>query len=185
MRTGSDIGWIVVRTVGGEEFEAQGHLLGKGYQVWCPWQLRRVNAAPSRARYEKRAYFSSYVFVYVRLGQCLSRVRKAHGVVNILTSGADIIRVPQMIMDRLMQAAAEDGYISDKVEPVPLERFRVGDAARVLDGPFADVVGEVAALDGDGEITLWISAFGRKSPLRIASSSLVEAPPLATGSASS
>ncbi|TDT94908.1 transcription antitermination factor NusG [Azorhizobium sp. AG788] len=182
MRDGHDIGWTVVRVVSGKEFHVQARLAGRGYRVWCPWHLKEVEASAGHARYEKTAYYPSYIFVYFALGQSTERVRRTKSVVSIMTIGAEIVSVPPRIMQRLMRAAAEDGYVSAKIEAAPAaDVFRVGDVAQVNSGPFADVMGKIAAIDADGEITLWIEAFGRLSPLRLTPNQLREPQPAEAG----
>lgn len=182
MRDGHDIGWTVVRVVSGKEFHVQARLAGRGYRVWCPWHLKEVEPVAGRPRFEKTAYYPSYVFVYLGLGQSTERVRKTKSVISIMTVGADIVSVPLRIMQRLMRGAAEDGYVSDEVKPVCTgHHYRIGGKAQVISGPFADIIGEIAAIDADGEITLWIEAFGRLSPLRLTPNQLREPQPAEAG----
>lgn len=171
MAGATDIGWLVVKTAPQDEFAAQSELLKKGYKVFAPWQMKLIKMA-RRCHYEKRAYFNGYIFVYVRNGQSTERVKKATGVLTIVTSCANYVRVPGKVMEKLQALAASDGYIPLQEDVKPADRFVVGDVVPVRDGPFCDFWGQVAAIDNDGTITLWVDLFGRTSPLRIASDSL-------------
>lgn len=183
MTAENDVGWLVVKTAALEEFFSEGDLLSKGYRVWAPWQMKQIKVA-RRCHYEKRSYFDGYIFVYVRNGQSTERVKKALGVTSIVTNGGRYVQVPQKVMDKLQSLGTHDGYIPPKEKAKPSARFGVGDFVPVHDGPFRDFWGQVAAVDRDGTITLWVELFGRTSPLRIASDSLGDPRPVRSGSVS-
>jgi transcriptional antiterminator NusG len=46
--------------------------------------------------------------------------------------------------------------------------FSVGDAVKVVDGPFADFIGSISEINEDkGQVTVLLSVFGRETPVSL------------------
>lgn len=92
----------------------------------------------------------------------LLRFKKVIGVVG---DPEKPYRVPDQIMARFIEKAADGGY--DFTAPEP-EIFDVGQKVRVIDGPFASFPGIVIDWDGlRGRIRVEVSIFGRETPVEL------------------
>ena len=47
-------------------------------------------------------------------------------------------------------------------------KFSVGEAVRIIDGPFADYLGSIGSIDEEkGKLSVLVSIFGRETPVEL------------------
>jgi transcriptional antiterminator RfaH len=149
--------WYVVNTKRHQEARAELNLRRQGFRVWLP----RFRKACRRARKLDTVIvplFPSYMFV--RLDSEAERWRSINstlGVVRLLCNGDIPQAVPDGLIDDIMQRCDANGL----VEPSP-RRFAVGQALRVVAGPFADLQGICEGMSGRDRVILLLSILGRE-----------------------
>jgi Transcription antiterminator len=131
--------WYVIRSKPNKENFLAGQLSAYGIKVFCPHiRVRTVNP---RAR-KVRAYFPSYLFVYVDLETIsTSTLHWMPGAVNLVSFDGKPASVPDSLISALERQvehinAAQENYVKE---------IKLGDVVVIQDGPFA---GYEAIFDG-------------------------------------
>jgi len=112
----------------------------------------------------QRKFFPGYIMVEMELNDDTWHVVKdTRQVSGFLGSGNKPRPVPQSQVDQLQRQIAEG------IErPKPKVLFDVGEAVRVIDGPFASFNGSVEEIDEDhGKLKVSVSIFGRPTPVEL------------------
>ena len=112
----------------------------------------------------RRKFFPGYVLVEMELTDETWHIVKSTQQVSGFLGGAGKPRpMPQHEVDRLLQ------QIEEGVErPKPKVLFDVGEAVRVIDGPFASFNGLVEEVDEDAaKLKVSVSIFGRPTPVEL------------------
>src|SRR5579864_6690885 len=131
------ITWYVAYTQPHGEAKALDHLRRQGYALYLPRYRRFVRHARKRA-VVLRPLFPRYLFVGLdRLSQRWRPIRSTAGVVGLVTSGDEPVPVPAEIVETLRQRERDGAFDLSS----PARCLRSGDAVRVTEGPFADLVG--------------------------------------------
>jgi transcriptional antiterminator NusG len=88
-------------------------------------------------------------------------VRTTQGVTGFVGTGSQPTRLPQEEVDAIKK------YISQEA-PKYQATFTVGEAIKIIEGPFADMLGTVNKLDENkGKVTVLVSIFGRETPVEL------------------
>ncbi len=88
-------------------------------------------------------------------------VRTTQGVTGFVGIGNKPTRLPDSEVEAIKQ------FIVQKA-PKFQSTFTVGEAVKIVEGPFADMLGSVNKLDEDkGKITVLVSMFGREIPVEL------------------
>ncbi|MDQ6988998.1 MAG: transcription termination/antitermination protein NusG [Mariprofundaceae bacterium] len=112
----------------------------------------------------RRKFFPGYVLVEMELNDETWHIVKSTGQVSgFLGSGGKPRPMPQAEVDRLIH------QIEEGIErPKPKVLFDVGEAVRVIDGPFASFNGLVEEVDEDAaKLKVSVSIFGRPTPVEL------------------
>jgi len=112
----------------------------------------------------RRKFFPGYVLVEMELNDETWHIVKSTQQVSGFLGGTGKPRaMPQHEVDRLLQ------QIEEGVErPKPKVLFDVGEAVRVIDGPFASFNGLVEEVDEDAaKLKVSVSIFGRPTPVEL------------------
>jgi len=153
--------WYVVHTQPNAEGVAIAHLEGQGYQVFCPRYCKAVR----HARKIKRVLaplFPNYLFLRLDVSRDQWRfVNSTRGVVRLLMQGVTPQPVPRGIVEALqLQLGADDAMSWTAM-------FKVGQAVRIVEGPFVDFVGILEHLDAGGRVRVLLDLLGRSVPLAL------------------
>jgi transcriptional antiterminator RfaH len=165
----ADERWYVVHTQPNAEGIAIAHLEGQGYRAFCPRYCKTVR----HARKTKRVLaplFPNYLFLRldVRRDQWRS-VNGTRGVVRLIMQGETPPPVPRGIVEVLQARFGAD-------QPMDWTAvFKIGQAVRIVDGPFVDFVGTLAHLDADGRVRVLLDLLGRSVPLALRCDALTPA----------
>jgi len=88
-------------------------------------------------------------------------VRTTQGITGFVGTGSTPTRLPQEEVDAIKK------YISQEA-PKFQAAFSVGEAIKIVEGPFADMLGTVNKIDEDkGKVTVLVSIFGRETPVEL------------------
>jgi transcriptional antiterminator RfaH len=136
-------GWVVVNTQANREMIALDHLTRQHFSTYCPVVRRRVRHA-RQTREVLRPLFSGYLFVRMCAnGPGYRSIAFTRGVRSLVRFGER----PALLSDTFiceLKSREIDGAIVQC-----MSRYSIGQAIRVTDGPFADLVGTIVALDDD------------------------------------
>jgi transcription elongation factor/antiterminator RfaH len=153
--------WYVVHTQPNAEGMAVAHLEGQGYQVFCPRYCKAVR----HARKTKRVLaplFPNYLFLRLDVTRDQWRfVNGTRGVVRLIMQGMTPQPVPRGIVEVLqVQLGAADAMSWATM-------FKIGQAVRIVDGPFVDFVGTLQRLDAAGRVRVLLDLLGRSVSLAL------------------
>lgn len=167
--------WYVVRTAGGKEAKAKEYIekeiairkLGdKITQVLIPTEKYYQVKNGKRVSAE-RIFFPGYVLVEAKMsGEIQHIISDIPGVAGFLTEGKNKIPVPmrQSEIDRIMGVVDEMAG-QDEETLVP---FVVGEAVKIIDGPFNGFDGTIEEVaDDKRKLLVMVKIFGRKTPLEL------------------
>lgn len=165
--------WYVLRTYSGHEKKVKGYLereiallnLGdKLSEVVIPTEtVFEMRSGKKRTR--EKTFFPGYLLIHALLDNELQHViANVPSVVGFLTTGDRPTPLRPDEVDRIlgkMDEAREAGA-------QPENPFRVGDAIKVIDGPFNNFTGFVEEVYPDKQkLKVMVSIFGRKTPLEL------------------
>lgn len=167
--------WYVVRTAGGKEAKAKEYIekeiavrkLGsKVTQVLIPTEKYYQVKNGKRVSAE-RIFFPGYVLIEAYMtGEIQHIISDITYVAGFLTEGKDRLPVPMRqseidrIMGRVDDLASQD---EDTVTP-----FVVGEAVKIIDGPFNGFDGTVEdVVEDKRKLLVMVKIFGRKTPLEL------------------
>ena len=117
---------------------------------------RKINA--------ERKFFPGYVLVKMDLSdEAYHLIKNTPKVTGFLGSGSKPMPVSEKEVARII------GAIEEGVErPKPTISFEIGEAVRVIDGPFASFNGSVEQVDEDrARLRVTVSIFGRATPVEL------------------
>jgi transcriptional antiterminator RfaH len=151
------ITWYATYTQPHAEDKALDHLQRQGYSVYLPRYRRWVRHARRRTLVS-RPLFPRYLFVGLdRLTQLWRPIRSTVGVAGLVSSGDEPVAVPPEIIEALRRREGEGGF--DLLSPV--QSARPGDAVRVIDGPFQDLVGRLLGVADHERVFVLLDVLGR------------------------
>jgi transcriptional antiterminator RfaH len=162
------ITWYAAYTQPNAEAKALDHLQRQGYSVYLPLYHRWVRHARKRALVS-RPLFPRYLFVGLdRLTQLWRPIRSTVGVVGLVSGAEEPVTVAPAIIEMLRRREGEGAF--DVVSPV--QNLRPGDAVRVTEGPFEDLVGRLVGLADHERIHILIDLLGRSVRAEVAATAV-------------
>jgi transcriptional antiterminator NusG len=162
--------WYVVHTASGHEGKVADtmrqrvesmELSDQVTEILVPTQKKIVVESGQKKEIKERL-FPGYVMVKMTLNDdTWQAVRNTTGVTGFVGGGGRPTPLPQREVDAILR-------FSEMEAPKYEAKFRVGDSVRITDGPFADFLGKVEAIDEDkGTLTALVSVFGRETPIEL------------------
>lgn len=148
--------WYVAQTQPRAESRAIAHLKRQGYQVFCPCYCKTVRHA-RKAKSVLAPLFPNYLFLRLDASRDLWRaVNGTRGVVRLISQGETPQLLPQGIVEGLL-AQTHAGGVMDWTPTI-----KIGQAVRIADGPFTNLVGNLEYLDAAGRVRVLLDLLGRK-----------------------
>jgi transcription elongation factor/antiterminator RfaH len=161
--------WYVVHTQPNAEGIVMAHLESQGYRVFCPRYCKAVR----HARKTKRVLaplFPNYLFLRLDITRDQWRfVNSTRGVVRLIMQGVTPQPVPRGIVEVLQTQLGTDDAMSWAA------MFKIGQAVRILDGPFVNIVGTLQHLDPGGRVRVLLDMLGRSVSLALRCDTLTSA----------
>jgi transcriptional antiterminator RfaH len=151
------ITWYAAYTQPHGEAKAVDHLRRQGYALYLPRYRRFVRHARQRALV-LRPLFPRYLFVGLdRLTQRWRPIRSTVGVIGLVASGDEPLPVAPEVIETL-QRREQDGAF-DLLSPA--QRLQAGDAVRVTEGPFEDLIGRLLSVADHERVFILLDLLGR------------------------
>lgn len=121
-----------------------------------------VELKDGRRRTVEQRIFPGYILVDMILtDESWFVVRNTPGVTGFVGSGNDPTPLRQEEADKILRRMEEEA-------PKVKVSFRIGDAVRIVDGPFTDFMGTVDSLNLEkGKARILVSFFGRETPVEV------------------
>jgi transcriptional antiterminator NusG len=121
-----------------------------------------VELRDGRRRTVEQRIFPGYILVDMILNdESWFVVRNTPGVTGFVGSGSHPTPLRQEEADTILRRMEEEA-------PKVKVSFRIGDAVRIVDGPFSDFMGTVDDLNLEkGTVRLLVSFFGRETPVEL------------------
>ena len=162
--------WYVVHCYSGQEKKVQKSIeqrietMGMGdkiFDVIVPTE-EEIEVKDGKRRTVEKRVFPGYLLVEMLLDEdSWYVVRNTPGVTGFVGMGNEPtpLRVDEVkqIMSRMLEGA-----------PVVKPTYKVGQKVRIIDGPFNDFIGTVAAIDTDkSKVRVMVNFFGRDTPVEL------------------
>ncbi|CAN5479046.1 transcription termination/antitermination protein NusG [soil metagenome] len=157
----SEIRWYAVETFGNAEYHAHSGLERLNIASWLPHYITGVRYG----RYQLgrvKPHFPGYLFAGLAANQSIRAVKDVVGVKSIISSGDKPAVIPPEIIAELRESLADFDRAPLRT-PAAIVTFKEGDEVKVVDGPFASFLGEIARVVSPKRISVWVSLFGRET----------------------
>jgi transcription elongation factor/antiterminator RfaH len=158
--------WYVVYTQPRGEARAVQHLVAQGYNVFAPFLPKKVRHA-RQSKVFMVSLFPRYVFVALDLSHDMWRsINGTAGVCSLVTSADRPLPLPSGFVEALIAAHASG------VQWGQDEGFQVNQSARFDSGPFAELIGRIQCMDGNGRVKVILEIMGRSVSVQTSVSQL-------------
>jgi transcriptional antiterminator NusG len=162
--------WYVVHCYSGQENKVRHSveqriatmgMSDKIFDVIVPTQ-EEIEVKDGKRRTIERRVFPGYILVDMKMDEdSWYVVRNTPGVTGFVGMGNDPTPLRPEEVKAILDRMSESGpnYVVD---------FKVGQKVRIVDGPFNDFIGVVAALDPDkSKVRVMVNFFGRDTPVEL------------------
>lgn len=162
--------WYVVHTYSGHENKVAMNLKqrietmkleDKIFEVIVPTR-NIVTVRHGKKEEQKEKIFPGYILVHMVLNdQSWFAVRTTQGVTAFVGAG----NKPTSISDKEVETILKFMQLE---APKYKTTFSVGEAVKIVDGPFADFLGSIDSIDEEkGKVKVLVSIFGRETPVEL------------------
>jgi len=162
--------WFVVHTYSGHEHrvvEALKQRVGtmgledRVFEAVIPLQTKFVIRRGQKVK-TKEKVFPGYILVSMILDDnSWIVVKTTPGVTGFVGSSERPLPIPKSEVEKILETV-------EKEKPQYKAKFSVGEAVKVVDGPFADSLGTIDGIDKKrGKVKVLISIFGRETPVEL------------------
>ena len=162
--------WYIVHTYSGHENKVAKSIkqrvqsLGFEKRVFDIIVPTRNTIKVSQGKKEtvKEKIFPGYVLVKMTLDdESWLLIRTTQGVTAFIGAG----NKPTPISDKEVEAIQK---FMDEEEPLYKTSFTIGEAVKIVDGPFSDFLGTIDGIDeAKGKLKVLVSIFGRETPVEL------------------
>ena len=144
------------------------HLERQGFETHCPLvaRSRLIAKKPTMVR---EPLFPGYVFVELGAEQRWRSINGTIGVLKLVTFGNEPAPVPAGFVERLQAMADDDGHVAFE------EDLKMGDAVRVVGGPFDDLCGSLASAAGSERVVVLLRLLSGETRVNLPRIQLVAA----------
>ena len=152
LRTGER--WFVARVHANRENSAQFNLDRMGFRSFAP-RVRRTIRHARKLRNVLAPLFPGYIFIILDLSRDRWRsVNSTFGVASLIMGTERPIPVPQGIVETLVTSAEMSGTVRLDAD------LEIGATVRILSGPFAESLCQLAHLDDRGRVRVLLEFMG-------------------------
>jgi transcriptional antiterminator NusG len=167
---GSDKQWYVIHCYSGYEnkvrysIEQRIETMGmrdKIFDVIIPTE-EEIEIKDGKRRTVERRVFPGYLLVEMKMDEdSWYVVRNTPGVTGFVGMGNEPTPLRPEEVKKIMDRMEQD-------TPTPNVNFKVGEKVRIVDGPFNDFIGVVAAIDfNKTKVRVMVNFFGRDTPVEL------------------
>lgn len=162
--------WYVVHTYSGHETRTAHTLQTKVesmgltdyvYQILIPTQ-DKIKISKGKKSTVKEKIFPGYMLVkMIVTDNSWLAVRTTQGVTGFVGTGNNPTPIPQKEVDAILAFAMQ-------AAPKFQTAFSIGEAVKIIEGPFTDLLGTVRTIDeAKGKVEVLVSIFGRETPVEL------------------
>ena len=162
--------WYVVHTYSGHENKVAAtlkqkivasHLQDRIFDVMVPTQ-EKIEVREGKKQTVRERIFPGYVLVKMKLdNQTWYAVRSTAGVTGFIGAGNKPTPLDKAEVESIQR-------FSKMEAPTYKASFSLGEAVKIIDGPFSDFIGTVDKIDEEkGKIKVLVSIFGRETPVEL------------------
>src|SRR3989338_903343 len=162
--------WYVVHTYSGHEAHTAATLKQRAesmgltdqiFEVLIPTQ-EKIKIAKGKKSTINEKIFPGYMLIRMLVTDASwLAVRTTQGVTGFIGIGNNPTPLPKSEVETIKA-------YSQQAAPKFQSTFSVGEAVRVSDGPFSDMLGTVNKIDEEkGKLTVLVSIFGRETPVEL------------------
>lgn len=163
-----NLNWYIINTYSGHEKKVANQITQRAKangveeditEVLVPTQ-EKILVSEGKKRKKEEKIFPGYVLVEMRLTEKTWQiVRNTEGVTGFV--GTE--KRPTPLNAREVKSIMAFTKVQ---QPAYTASFSLGDAVKVMDGPFKDFVGSISEINEDkGQVKVLLSIFGRETPV--------------------
>jgi transcription elongation factor/antiterminator RfaH len=153
--------WYLVQCLARREGYAAHNLEAQNFRIFHPYFLKTVRHA-RQFRVVRQTLFPGYLFVILDLEKDRWRsVSGTFGVSRLVMGGEYPQAVPRGVVETIVENLDEKGVLDLK------RGLRVGVTAKVVSGPFSDILGEIVSLDDRGRARVLLEIMNGKMIVEI------------------
>lgn len=146
--------WICVQSRPHKELAAAENLRDQDYRSFVPTVWRQIRHA-RKTKTVRRPFFPRYFFVILNASlQPWRPIWSTSGVSSVIMENERPKAVPEGIVEALVSATDKGGSLDFK------DSLSVGQSVRLLNGPFADLIGTLEQLNANGRVTVLLDILG-------------------------
>ncbi len=160
--------WYVIHTYSGHEYKVANQikqraqtleLTDKIFEVIIPTQEKILIKQGKKHQINERI-FPGYILVRMLLDDhTWLAVRTTQGVTGFVGAGSQPIPLPDKEVEAIKKLMVSEA-------PKFKTKFSVGEAVKIVDGPFADFLGTIESIDEEkGKVRVLVLFFGRETPV--------------------
>jgi len=162
--------WYIVHTYSGHENKVaksiQQRVQSLGYEkkifdIIVPTR-NTIKVTQGKKDNVKEKIFPGYVLIKMVLdNEAWLLVRTTQGVTSFIGSGNKPLPISSQEVKAIMKFMEEE-------EPLYKATYSIGEAVKIVDGPFADFLGTIDNIDeAKGKLKVLVSIFGRETPVEL------------------
>jgi transcription termination/antitermination protein NusG len=162
--------WYVVHTYSGHENKVSANLkqrietmklAGKIFDIIVPTH-NIVTVKHGKKEEQKEKIFPGYILVRMVLDdESWLAVRTTQGVTAFVGAGNKPTPISESEVSTILRFMQQEA-------PKYKTTFSVGEAVKIVDGPFSDFLGTIDSLDDEkGKVKVLVSIFGRETPVEL------------------
>ncbi|NOY15181.1 MAG: transcription termination/antitermination factor NusG [bacterium] len=160
--------WYVIHTYSGHEYKVANQikqraqtleLVDKIFEVIIPTQEKILIKQGKKHQINERV-FPGYILVRMILDDnTWLAVRTTQGVTGFVGAGNQPIPLPEKEVKAIKKLMISE-------TPKFKTKFSVGEAVKIIDGPFSDFLGTIESIDEEkGKVRVLVLFFGRETPV--------------------
>lgn len=162
--------WYVVHTYSGHETRVANTLIqrvhsmgleSKIHEILVPTQ-NKIQIKRGKKQTVKEKIFPGYMLVKMIVeDDSWFCVRSTQGITGFVGVGTKPTPLPQSEVKSIQKFMTQEA-------PKYKAAFSIGEAVKIIDGPFADFLGSVDSIDeAKGKVNVLVSIFGRETPVEL------------------
>lgn len=162
--------WYVAHTYSGHEEKVAQQLgiriLGlkledKVHEVMVPVQEKIKISRGKKIQYKEKLFPGYLLIRMIMTDDSWAAVRNTRGITGFVGIGKNPTPIPQAEVDTIKKYSAQ-------AAPTFKASFSLGEAVKIIEGPFAEFLGTVSVIDETkGKVTVLVSIFGRETPVEL------------------
>lgn len=158
--------WYVVQALARREPVAKMRLEAQGYRIFLPQMIKTVRHA-RKMRQSRVAVFPGYLFVALNpLKDRWRNINGTIGVARMISANEGPAPVPRGIVESLASYLDDFGICRFDRD------LKEGQQVRIVSGPFAHLIGQIATLDGKGRARVLLKIMSNEIVTTLDQSSL-------------